>query len=287
MASIRSRRTLSEIAACVLLLALIWIASFHLTSLRRADHELDLAFYDLTYRYYPAHPNAAFSFLVSICDPWPYLLLGGLVIAFALARRQLHAAWAAGIVLIGANLTTLALKALVPEPHAAALLVGVPRVPYPRWPSGHTTAAMALAVSVVLVAPARLRLASAAAGGAFAALVAVGVLVLGSHQPSDVLGAFPVAAGWSLLAVTAWLADEPRVLPRRRRPGQTLAVGLFLSLALFAVALVLVGPHAIVSYAGGNGRFVAAALGIAAVAAANCSAVAVALSRATCSPPRG
>jgi membrane-associated phospholipid phosphatase len=278
------------IVACIVLLALIWTASFHVTWFQRADQNLLLAFYDLTYLYYPAHSNAVFSFLVSLCDPWPYLLFGALSVSFALVRRQTGSAWAAGIVLIGANITTFALKAVLPEPHIASLVAGAPRVAYPRWPSGHSTAAMALALSIILVAPVRLRPVAAAAGAAFAALVADGLLVLGSHLPSDVLAGFLVAAGWLLIAVTAVFVSERRTLVRRHRSIRTVpknALGLIASFGLSAGAVVLAGPHAIVAYAGTHGRFVAAALAVATFSSASCTALAVMLSDLRRSPPRG
>jgi membrane-associated phospholipid phosphatase len=273
-----ARRALSGIVACVILLVAIWIASFHLASFQRADQHVFLAFYDLTYLYYPGRPNPAFSFLISLCHALPYALIAALVVAFALGRGQPRAACAAAIVLIGANLTTLVLKALLPEPRVATLVVGAPHVPYPRWPSGHSTAAMAVALALVFVAPARLRPVAAAAGGAFVALVADGLLVLGSHLPSDVLAGFLVAAGWSLIALIAVFRDEHGARTRRRHSVRAVTLGLSLPLSLSAGSLVLVSPEAIVPYAGGHGRFVAVALGVAAFTIATCMAVAIVLS---------
>lgn len=285
--SVYSRRALPAIGACVVLLALTWIAAFHLTWFQRADQHLSLAFYDLTYLYYPAHPNGTFRFLVSLCDPWPYVLLCTLTIAFAFVRGQPQAGRAASIVLLGANLTTLVLKAVLPEPHTASLVAGVPPVSYPRWPSGHSTAALALALAVVFVAPQRLRSVAAALGAAFATVVAVGLLVLGSHLPSDVLGGFLVAVGWSLIAVNASFGEQGRARATHHLSSKDVTLGLGLSLALAVGCVVLAGPHATLSYAGGHGRFVAGALGIAAFSAATCLAVEARMSGVRRSPARG
>ena len=60
---------------------------------------------------------------------------------------------------------------------------------------------MTLALCAILVAPPALRAAAAMLGGAFAVGVGYGVLVLGWHYPSDVLGGFLVAGLWTSLAV--------------------------------------------------------------------------------------
>jgi membrane-associated phospholipid phosphatase len=132
-----------------------------------------------------------------------------------LVRRQTSAACVAATVLIGANLIILVLKALVPEPHIPTLVLGAPQVPYPRWPSGHSAAAMALALSLVFVAPARLR-PMAAAGGTFAALIADALLVFGSHLPSDVFAGFVVAAAWSLIGLMVLFGGERPARARLR-----------------------------------------------------------------------
>src|SRR3954451_21934530 len=137
--------------------------------------------------------------LAHLADPLPYLLVGGLLIAWALLRRLV---WRAGFVaalLVVTGASTQAIKHLLAQPRFESWL-GVHQVGAASWPSGHSTAAMTLALCAVLVAPVALRPAVAVLGGAFAAGVGYAVLVLAWHFPSDVLGGFLMAGTWAALA---------------------------------------------------------------------------------------
>ena len=80
------------------------------------------------------------------------------------------------------------------------------------WPSGHSTAAMALALCAVLVARAALAAVAAALGGAYAVAVGFAVVLLGWHYPSDVLGGYLMAGTWTALGLA-------RPASRRRCAG--------------------------------------------------------------------
>ena len=56
---------------------------------------------------------------------------------------------------------------------------------------------MALALALVLTMPPILRPAASVVGAAYAAAVGVGVVTLGAHLPSDVIGGFFVATFWA------------------------------------------------------------------------------------------
>jgi membrane-associated phospholipid phosphatase len=65
---------------------------------------------------------------------------------------------------------------------------------------------MCLALCAVLVAPARLRPLVATLGVIYALSVGYAVVALVWHFPSDVVGGFLVAAGWTLVAVAGLAA---------------------------------------------------------------------------------
>ena len=107
-----------------------------------------------------------------------------------------------------AQLTAETLKPLLAHPRVH--LATTVHIGPASWPSGHSTAALALAFSAVLVAPARLRPVVAAVGAAFALAVGCALLILAWHMPSDVLGGYLVATLWAALAVAGLRAAERR-----------------------------------------------------------------------------
>jgi len=163
------------------------------------------------------------SFLLHLLNPLPFVLWGVALVAVALARERPRVALAAVAVMALAPLTSELLKPLLAHPHVH---IGNAQVGPASWPSGHSTAALALAASVALVAPARLRVAVAWAGAAFALAVGCALLILAWHMPSDVLGGYLVAGFWAALAVAALRASErrwPTRRPRGARPDPTAA----------------------------------------------------------------
>lgn len=136
----------------------------------------------------------ATSTLLSTIDITSLVLLGGGLVLLALLRAGPRLALAVAAVVLGANVTTQVLKPLL----GAAESVGgdTARVLEASFPSGHATVAMSLALALVLVVPPALRPAAALLGTGYAIGVAVAVVALGWHYPSDVAGAFLVAGAW-------------------------------------------------------------------------------------------
>ena len=120
---------------------------------------------------------------------------------------------------MGTGLTTQVLKQITAQPRALDWL-GANQVGDASWPSGHATAAMTLALCAILVSPARLRPAAALLGGAFTVAVSYSILALSWHFPSDVVGAYLVAATWTLVAVAALEAVGARRSGARAEPDR-------------------------------------------------------------------
>jgi membrane-associated phospholipid phosphatase len=156
-----------------------------------------------------------------LADPVPLLLMTAAVIGLALRFGRRREALAAVAVVLGANLTTQLLKALFEHHRYQSFLTE--QQPWSNaYPSGHTTAAVAIGVALVLVVPARLRLRAAVLAAGFAAAVGLAVVVIEWHYPSDVVGGFLVASGWGLGALAAL-----RLLARREEEGEAQAASRF------------------------------------------------------------
>jgi membrane-associated phospholipid phosphatase len=151
--------------------------------------------------------------IASLGDPLPMLAMLAVACAVGLLRGRPRAVLAAVLVVVGANLTTQLLKALLAHPRVKLAIGGDPFEPN-TFPSGHTTAAASIAVAYAFVAPARLRSAVMALGAGFALAVGCSVVVVGWHYPSDVLGAYLVVACWGFGVLAAMRAIAPR-RPRR------------------------------------------------------------------------
>src|ERR1700749_3774836 len=199
---IRPRSTLLGAAACVVLLAVVWIAAFHVGFFGRLDESIFRQFGGLR-----AHGRIAgiAAHFVRPFDPNPYVYLVLVPLVVALLRGRPRVVLAVGAIVLGANMTTEVLKHVIAEPRAGSLF-GVSDMPLHSWPSGHSTAVMALVLASVLAAPARLRPAMAALGASLAIAVGYSVVETGMHYASDVLGGFLVAAAWTLCAVSALVA---------------------------------------------------------------------------------
>jgi membrane-associated phospholipid phosphatase len=192
-------------AGCAGAAALIWLAVAFSASARWLDVAADHGFFDLQR---PALVPIANAVSHSM-DPVLLVLAGIALVAVALVRGRPRVAAAVPVILIGANVTTQLLKPALAYPRFSEWL-GDRQITGASWPSGHSTAAMAIALCAVLVAPQRLRPAVAAIGAVYAVAIAYSLVTLGWHWPSDVLGGFLVAATWTLVAVAALRAAELR-----------------------------------------------------------------------------
>ncbi len=134
----------------------------------------------------------------------------------ALLRGRPRLAIGAGVVVLGANITTQALKARFDRPD----LIGGAATDAGAFPSGHVTVAMSLAMGLVLVVPPAARWTAALAGCAYATGVGFAVIALDWHRPSEVVGAYLVTVAWTA-AVAAVLVATGDVAagPRDRRAG--------------------------------------------------------------------
>jgi membrane-associated phospholipid phosphatase len=270
---IRPRTVALGAGACLALLAAVWFTAFHSWFFGHADQAIYLQFGDLQ-----GHGRIDWiaGHLVRAFDPNPYVYLGLLPPAVALLRGRPRLAFAAAVIILGANVTTELLKPLLAAPRPDSLFNGgTSPLPAASWPSGHSTAVMSLVLASVVVAPARLRPAVAALGTSLAIAVSYSVLATGMHYPSDVLGGFLVAATWTLLAVAVLLAAE------RRRPSTRTGAGpvpiraalrapgaVLLAAAILTTIVVVSRPHDIVADARAHEAFVFGAVGIAALSLA-------------------
>lgn len=113
--------------------------------------------------------------------------------AVALARGDVRREVAAAAVLLGANVTTQALKAALVRPELGEGTAN-------SLPSGHVTLLASLAVAAALVVAPRARPGVAAAGALVVAATGLAVVVAQWHRPSDVVAALLVVAGWTAAA---------------------------------------------------------------------------------------
>lgn len=162
-------------------------------------------------------------------------LLGAGIIALALLRGRPRLAVAAGVVLVGANVTTQVVKGAFDRPD---LVYGWWTEPG-AFPSGHTTVAMSLAMGLTMVVPPAIRWTAALGGCAYAAAVGIAVISLDWHRPSEVVAAYLVVVAWTTLAMAALtlLGEDAEREPGRAGRAATTVAGA-LAVAFAAVVAV-------------------------------------------------
>jgi membrane-associated phospholipid phosphatase len=187
-----SKRLFAGCLASLLALALLAWAVFHADGVRHLDARLlaHLSADRLSRLGDFANPVA------DLGNPVPQvlLLLAGLALALRGGRRD--AAIAGLAIVVGADLTTAVLKQALAAPRFD-LVLSWAQVGEHSFPSGHATAAFAMAAAWALFVPPRRRLPVACAAFFLASLVALAVVVLRYHFPSDVLGGLLVALAWT------------------------------------------------------------------------------------------
>jgi membrane-associated phospholipid phosphatase len=201
---------------CVVALVLVWVIAELIPAVQFKDAA---ALHDFTLLSRPRVDGVA-SFLLHLLEPLQFVLWGAALVAVAIARERPRVALAVVAVMALAPLTAETLKPLLAHPHVS---VGGVSIGAASWPSGHSTAALALALSAVLVAPARVRPLVAGIGALFALAVGCALLILAWHMPSDVLGGYLVATLWTALAVAGLRAANRRWPTTRERQGPTVA----------------------------------------------------------------
>lgn len=188
---------------CVVAMALVWIVAELVPAAQTRDAVLLRNFTHLE----GAQVDSVANFLLKMLEPLLLTIWGVALVLVAIARDRPRVALAVAVVMGFAPLTADRLKPLLAHPHARA---GGIHLGPASWPSGHSTAALALALCAVLVAPPRLRPLVAVLGAAFAVMVGCALLILAWHMPSDVLGGYLLAALWMALAVAGLRAAERR-----------------------------------------------------------------------------
>jgi membrane-associated phospholipid phosphatase len=207
--------------------------------------------------------------IAATADPAPFLLLTVLLVVVALRNGRVRHAVLIPVILVGASSTTQILKPALAHERFAAIL-GKSQIGAGSWPSGHSTAAMALALCAVLAVRADWRPVTAALGGAYAVAVGFAVIILGWHFPSDVLGGYLMAGTWTALGLAALRASQIRW---PARSGREAAVRLREALAptallagagvVVAAATALARPTAVAAFADEHTAALAGGAGIA------------------------
>jgi membrane-associated phospholipid phosphatase len=194
---------------CLAALALVWVLASQVPAVQLRDAVL---LHDFTLLNRPGVAGPA-NFLLHLLEPTQFVLWGVALVAVAIARERPRVALAVIALMALAPFTSETLKPLLAHPH---IRIGLVSIGPASWPSGHSTAALALAYAAVLVAPRRMRPVVAGIGVAFAAAVGCALLILAWHMPSDVVGGYLVATFWAALAVAALRAAD-RAAPARSR----------------------------------------------------------------------
>lgn len=169
------------------------------------------------------------------------LLTGTAVIGFiALIRGRVALALTATLLIVGANLTTQALKYSLARPDFGIdpqrIFAGN------SLPSGHATVAASFAVALVLVLPPTARVLGALLGTGYAAAVGVATVSAGWHRPSDAIAAYLVVGVWAALGGLVLLImqrERARVDPGDAHPLAAVLLGTGGLLAIVAGGLAL------------------------------------------------
>lgn len=189
--------------ACLLAMALVWV----IAELVPAAHARDAVLLGNFTHLEGPQVDAVANFLLKLLEPLLFTIWGAALVLVAIARDRPRVALAVAVVMGFAPVSAEWLKPLLAHSHARA---GAIHLGPASFPSGHSTAALALVLCAVLVAPRSLRPLLAVLGGAFALAVGCALLILAWHMPSDVLGGYLTAALWMALAVAGLRAAERR-----------------------------------------------------------------------------
>jgi len=266
----RSLRLLAVAALCVVAGLVVWAIATRTSWGLSLDERTLVGFAGLER---PGVERGAEA-VAGLVDPAGFAFLALGIVGVALARRRTRLAAVVGVVLIAANVTTQALKQLLPIGLEGDVGPGAG-----TWPSGHTTAIMVVALCAVLVSAPRWRPVVAAAGGLLATAVVYSLLILERHYPSDIVGGYLVAAFWTALGVAALNATRSPAAHARAaavRLREIIGVPALAALLAAAVAgaVALTRPDAALAYADEHTLGVAAALALAAAALAVATATA-------------
>jgi membrane-associated phospholipid phosphatase len=207
---------------CLLGLALTWTVA-SLSPAGQVKNAVALHDFNLLAQ---TRANTLAEAVLVLLKPPLYIIWSVGLLAVALVRERWRLAAAVAAVLLLSPLSAELLKPLLAYPHAQ--IGATPHVGAASWPSGHSSAAMALALCAVLVAPSRLRPLAVTLGAGFALATGCSLLIRAWHMPSDVFGGYLLAGLWSALAVAALRASDARWPTRRteRRSSGAVAAGV-------------------------------------------------------------
>ena len=287
---IRARWALAGAAGCVMLIVATWFAAFHIPIFHKADLSTYLGFVGL---HHHGAVDAVAGRLVWLCNPRTYVLWAPVAVVLPFLRGRPRVAIGAGAILLGANVTTELLKRVAAPPEPSGLLGGWLPVPATSWPSGHTTAAMAVILCLMLASPGRLRPFVAALGAAFAVAIGYSVVATGMHFPSDVFAGYLVATTWALVVVAALSAAERRWPTGATVDRVSIRAALAPQAAVIAAAVVLAGlmvlshPHDVFAYSEAHKQLVAVAAAIATLGVSLSTATMLSLRAGPASTARG
>ena len=187
------RRLLLAAGLCAVAAAAVWAAAFHVAAVQAADVKvLGRLLWLGGERGWRLSGD-----LTGFFDPAPYAVLSASLVAGAVAVRRRREALVAAVLLAGSAVTTQLLKPALGEQRA---FPAGHYLPPASWPSGHTTAVVALVLALVIVTPPGRRWPVALFGALLSAATGFALVVLGSHYPSDILGGVCVAGFWACLA---------------------------------------------------------------------------------------
>jgi membrane-associated phospholipid phosphatase len=150
--------------------------------------------------------GAVASFFAYLANPLPQVVLLAVLCTGAWHWGRRREGIAAVALVVGANLTTQVLKAVLSQPRYQSIL-GSDQIPSTAFPSGHATASMAMALATCLVVPRWLRPTAIAVGTFFVIVIGCSLVLLHWHYPSDVLGGWLVATGWGCAVLAALRID--------------------------------------------------------------------------------
>jgi membrane-associated phospholipid phosphatase len=160
--------------------------------------------------------------------------------ALAFVRGGVGSAVATAVMIGGANVTSLVLKATLPRPD---LLGASAYAPGNSFPSGTVTLVASIMLAAILIAPRRLRTPTAVVASIVTAAVGTSTIIAGWHRLGDVAGGVLIALSWSCL-VTMLLVLARGWMPRHSWGGG--AGGRSASVAtLGGAAAILVGAAGI------------------------------------------
>jgi membrane-associated phospholipid phosphatase len=174
-----------------------------------------------------------------------FVILAAAIAVLALERHGRRQALAVLVLIVGASASAQILKTAF-----GALRLfgeGAEHRLESSFPSGHAATSMALGLALVWTAPAAWRGRAAVLATVYSVAIGIGLLVLGWHRPSDVVGGYLVAGAWAAATVMVLACGPVRSLHGRRRGRQQAAESRWPSLVVlgalgFAVVLALGVP---------------------------------------------